>query len=157
MSTLILEDLNLVTLNELLQRLPRETLVGELIEIIGERELFLPDQAIRIISHLSKVSEEEPHTVEKEIANLKELVLSQCKGENLGFEIKLNGILPSHINQTHRLTFEVRDGQVSIYGSNPTIGRSFWPELNEIIVAAHEEQKLHYIRERIVAQFAKVF
>lgn len=156
MSTLILEDLNLVTLNELLQRLPAVTKVGELTAVIGERELFLPEQADRIVAHFS-IADEEPHTVEKEIAHLKELVLSQCKGENLGFEIKLNGILPSHINQTHRLTFEVRDGEVSIYGSNPTIGRTFWPDLNEIIVAAHEEQKLHQIRERIVAQFAKVF
>lgn len=155
MSTLILEDLNLVTLNELLQRLPAETKVGDLTAVIGERELFLPEQANQIIAHFSTVEESEPHSVEKEIENLKALILSQGY-EGPGFEIKLKGILPKHINQTHSIAVEMVNGNVVLYGYNPTIGRAFWPDIKEILVAAHEEGKLHEIRERIVLHFSKV-
>lgn len=158
MSTLILEDLNLVTLNELLQRLPSATKVGELTAVIGERELFLPEQANRIVAHFSVTEESAPRefSVLREIADLIQLIKTQGKEELSSFEIKLKGILPKHLNQNHCIMVEVLEGNVLLSGYNPTIGRSFWPDISEILIAAQEEGKLHHIREQIVLHFSKL-
>lgn len=158
MSTLILEDLNLVTLNELLQRLPAETKVGDLTAVIGERELFLPEQANKIVAHFSLTEESAPRefSVLKEIADLIQLIKTQGGEELSSFEIKLKGILPAHLNQHHSIMVEILAGNVLLTGYNPTIGRAFWPDISEIIIAAREEGKLHQIREQIVLHYSKV-
>jgi len=52
MGTLVLEDLNLVSLHALLKRLPGSVRIEHLVNVIGDREIFSEEQAKRIIAEL---------------------------------------------------------------------------------------------------------
>lgn len=143
MATLMLEDLNLVTLNELLQRLPHNTLVGELTKIINERELFRPEEADAIVAHFNgtrpvvKMSDEhgyEMTDVNCERDTMRSLMSSNCGGYIGHIDIPLMAYLPMYVNRTHQLRLtQYPDDTTTIEVYNPTIGQAFWPTVDEVI------------------------
>lgn len=142
MATLILEDLNLVTLNELLQRLPHNTLVGELTAIINERELFRPEEADAIVAHFSgtrpavKMGDDHGYTLDVETVKktLISLMSENCGAYIGDIDIPLMARLPMHINRTHQLRLsQYPNDETTIHVYNPTIGKAFWPSVNEVV------------------------
>ena len=146
MATLILEELNLVTLNELLQRLPDSTMVGDLTRVINERELFRPEEASAIVAHFSIAPSKNPaedgdyeSTPEVVRDTLRSLVSSNCGKWTGSHCIPLFKYLPMHVNRTHQLKFsQYPDDSTTLEVYNPTIGQAFWPTVCEVLAMVIE-------------------
>lgn len=161
MGTLVLEDLNLVSLHALLERLPKRILVGDLVEIIGDREIFSGEQADRIVEELDKrtprgvkpVTEMVLDIVERADPNLTQTeeiyrVLGELhKRLKEGHDRK--GKFPMHqVGDDKRnrwVNVEVTYGKrVKVFISQPDSGQAFWPR-PEMIDGLNEEQFLELL------------
>lgn len=160
MGTLVLEDLNLVSLHALLERLPKRIRVGDLVEIIGDREIFSGEQADRIVEELDKRTPREGRYVEvllgdKSVLNSPPPQIQLTQAEEI---YRILGefhkrLLPGHDRKGKFPMPQVGDQKldrwvnvevafskrVLITVSQSDVGAAFWPR-PEIINSLNEEQ-----------------
>lgn len=157
MHKLFLEDLNLVSLGSLLHRLPGDTTVSALVELIGKREIFSEEQAVKILAELGGV-EEPARTTSQEIlyqfALLRDRMPSHWLPEkSLQFPLKVFGEkfvdalltvvykktpVPGHWPGAHTWSTQ-------LVVSNPKVGQAFWPKVEELDVADTRLQRAFVI------------
>jgi hypothetical protein len=158
MGTLVLEDLNLVSLHALLKRLPAYTIVSDIVDVIGDREIFSGEQADRIVVEMGDRAEKRrlenngivetvqlPDHLPLQITQTEEIyrILGEFHKRLLpGHDRK--GKFPMHqVGDDKRnrwVNVEVTYGKrVKVFISQPDSGQAFWPR-PEIIDGLNEEQ-----------------
>lgn len=147
MSKLYLEDLNLVSLSALLRRVHPDTTVGAVLEIVGDREIFSEEQAVKVLKELG-VEEPTPRTTSEEIlyqfALLRDRMPPHWLPEkSLQFPLKVFGerFADALLTVVYKKTPRPNRG-VGVYTwttqliiSNPKVGQAFWPEVEELDIA----------------------
>lgn len=156
MATLVLEDLNLVTLNQLLHRLDGRITIEQLREVVGTRELFTEQQAQAIRTHfcadpVPEFAEFDPVAKAAEFRALVEKHAGDWYGD---FSFSLAEFLPENLSPNLTLVVKRWEfGPKDVGVCNPAVGTAFWPRLDETLgIIGLDKTKLAQLETMLVAE-----
>lgn len=159
MATLVLEDLNLVTLNQLLHRLDGKITIEQLREVVGTRELFTQAQAQSIEQYFGTVAvpelaEFDPVAKAAEFQTLVEKHAGDWYGD---FSFPLAPFLPENLSPNLTLVVKRWEfGPKDVGICNPALGTAFWPRLDEVLaIIGLNQTKLAQLETMLVAELER--